>query len=107
MNSITEEGKKIAIISYITIFGAVIAMVMNNEKKHHFASFHIRQSLGVILTFFALGYPVGTFDSWMVTGPFYIFFFVLWLYGFLGALQGKMNLIPLLGNLFQKIFKGL
>ena len=36
---------------------------------------------------------------------FYIFYFILWIYGFLGVLQGQMKLIPLLGEQFQKIFK--
>lgn len=102
-----EEGKTIAIVSYLTIFGSVIAIVMNNDKKNTFASFHIRQALGIILLFFALGYPIGYFDSWMVSSAFYLFFFILWIYGFIGAVQGQMYLVPVLGPFFQKIFKGL
>ena len=34
-------GKNIAIISYLTVIGLVIAFVMNNEKKEPFARFHI------------------------------------------------------------------
>ncbi len=109
MNNDLEKGKTNAIIAYLTLIGCVIAMIMNSdaEKKSQFASFHIRQSLGLVLLFFALGYPVGTFDSWMVSSAFYVFFFILWMYGFLGALSGKMNEVPLLGPLFQKFFKGL
>ncbi|WP_297333073.1 hypothetical protein [Flavobacterium sp.] len=102
-----EEGKTIAIVSYLTIFGSVIAIVMNNDKKNIFASFHIRQALGIILLFFTLGYPIGYFDSWMVSSAFYLFFFILWIYGFIGAVQGQMYLVPVLGPFFQKIFKGL
>lgn len=104
-----EKGKTNAYVAYLTIIGCIIAMVMNSdtEKRSAFASFHIRQALGLVLLFFALGYPVGTFDSWMVSSAFYIFFFILWMYAFLGALSGKMNEIPLLGSLFQKLFKGL
>ncbi len=103
----TEKDKQIAIITYFTIIGCVIAMVMNNEKKNPFASFHIRQSLGVFLLFFALGYPVSYFDSWAATMGFYLFFFILWIYGFLGALQKEYRTVPLVGNLFQKLFKGI
>ena len=102
-----EEGKSIAIISYITIIGTVIAIFMNNEKKNSFAAFHIRQALGIFLTFFLLGYFIGYFDSWMVTFAFWFFIFILWSYGFLTALQGKMTPIPLLGNFFQKTFKNI
>jgi len=102
-----EQDKKIAIISYLTIFGSVIAMVLNSEKKHSFASFHNRQSLGIFVLFFALGYPIGYFDDWMITIGFYLFFFVLWMYGFLGALQYEKKEIPWLGAFFQKLFKGI
>ncbi|MEL1244505.1 hypothetical protein AAEO56_09550 [Flavobacterium sp. DGU11] len=105
MDQTTEQGKSNAIISYLTIIGAIIAMIQNSEKKNPFASFHIRQALGVELTFFALGYPVGSFDNWTVTMAFYIFFFVLWAFGFVTALQGEYGVIPILGPLFQKIFK--
>lgn len=107
MDDNVEEGKNIALISYITIFGSIIAIFMNNDNKNTFASFHIRQALGIMITFFALGYLVGSFDSWMVSSAFYVFFFILWIYGFLGAVQGQMNLVPILGPFFQKIFKSL
>lgn len=106
-NRIVEEGKKTAIISYITVIGAAIAAIMNSEKKNTFAAFHIRQALGIFISFFALGYFISGFDSWMATFSFYIFYFILWIFGFTGALQGEMRLIPLVGILFQKLFKGI
>jgi len=102
-----EWDKKIAIISYLTILGSIIAMILNSEKKYPFASFHNRQSLGIFVLFFALGYPIGYFDEWMITLGFYLFFFVLWLYGFLGVLQYEKKEIPWFGKLFQKLFKGI
>ncbi|MHA3789129.1 hypothetical protein ACX0HA_13025 [Flavobacterium hauense] len=109
MNTDLERGKTNAIIAYLHIIGCIIAMVMNSdaEKKSAFASFHIRQSLGLTLLSMLLGSTISNFDSWLVTGPFYLFFIVLWTYGFIGAIQGQMNLIPLLGPFFQKLFKGL
>lgn len=107
MNNSVEKGKTIAIIAYMTIIGSVIAIIMNNDEKNTFASFHNRQGLGTWLTLFILGYPVGYFDSWTITLGLYIFIFVLWMYGFLGALQGKMNITPILGPLYQKVFKSL
>ncbi|MGV3461020.1 MAG: DUF4870 domain-containing protein [Flavobacterium sp.] len=107
MNNSVEGGKTNAIISYLTIIGTIIAMVQNSEPKNPFASFHIRQALGLMLFFFALGYPVSGFDSWAISSAFYVFFFILWIYCFIGALQGQMNKIPLLGGLFQKLFKNL
>lgn len=103
----TQQDKKIAVIAYLTIIGSIIAMIMNSEKKYPFASFHNRQALGIFLLFFALGYPIGYFDSWAVTMGFYLCFFILWIYGFLGALQYEQREIPLVGKLFQKLFKGI
>ncbi len=102
-----EEGKNAAIISYITIIGTVIAFFINNDKKNPFASFHIRQALGINLTYFALGYFIGYFDSWLISSAYWTFIFVLWLYGFLGALQGEQKIVPLVGEWYQKIFKNL
>lgn len=103
----TKEGKNTAIVSYITIIGAIIAIFMNSEKKDAFAAFHIRQALGIFVSFFLIGYFIGYFDSWMISSAFYVFYFVLWMYGFVAALQGETKLIPLLGAQFQKIFKNI
>jgi len=106
-NNNIEQGKNIAIVSYITIIGAIVAIFMNQDNKNTFASFHIRQALGLFVSFFFIGYFIGYFDSWMISSAFYIFYFILWIYGFLAALQGQMKLIPLLGEQFQKIFKNI
>ncbi|MEW5675924.1 hypothetical protein ABGT15_06385 [Flavobacterium enshiense] len=106
-NNTVQQGKTTAIISYLTILGSIIAIFMNLESKNTFAGFHIRQAFGINITFYILAYFVRNFDSWMVSGPFYICFVVLWIYGFIGAVQGEMKTIPLLGEQFQKWFKNL
>ncbi|WP_298533518.1 hypothetical protein [uncultured Algibacter sp.] len=102
-----EKGRKNAIISYITIFGTIIAYYINNDNKSDFASFHIRQSLGLWLTFFALGYIIGSFNSWLITSSFYLFFAVLFIYGFSNAIGRKAQAVPLVGPLYQKLFANL
>ena len=102
-----EQGKTMAIISYLTIIGTIIAFFMNNDTKNTFASFHIRQALGLWLTFFALGYIIGSFDSWLITLSFWIFFGVLFIFGFMTAVSGRTQTTPLLGNFYQKIFASL
>ncbi|WP_339895952.1 hypothetical protein [uncultured Algibacter sp.] len=104
-----DKGRQNAIISYITIIGVIIAYYMNNEddKKSAFASFHIRQSLGLWLTFFALGYIIGNFNSWLITSAFYLFFAVLFIYGFINAISRKAQAVPLVGSFYQKIFANL
>ena len=104
---IIEEGKVPAIISYITIFGVIIAFFMNSDKKNSFAYFHIRQSLGLWLTFFAIGLVVSNFDSWFATLAFYLFFGILFIYSFMTAVAGRTDPTPLVGNFYQKLFAGL
>ena len=105
-NQTVTEGKTIAIISYITFIGTIIAFVMNNEKKNSFASFHIRQMVGLIslqlLSFVVSNYISETL-GWIVS----LFAIVLWFIGFIGAIQGEEKRVPLLGDQFQEWFKGI
>ncbi|WP_298224898.1 hypothetical protein [Flavobacterium sp.] len=104
MNNNIEQGKTAAITSYVLIVGVMIAISMNSENKNSFASFHIRQALGLTITFLSLGMIVSNFDSIMISATMWIFVSVLWTYGFFTAIKGDMKPLPLLGNLFQKAF---
>jgi uncharacterized membrane protein len=54
-----------------------------------------------------LGYPVGSFDSWMITLTFWASFTVLIVYGIISAMSGSTTPLPLVGKFFQKIFKNI
>jgi uncharacterized membrane protein len=101
-NTTTESGKTAAICSYILVIGVFIAMSINSEDKNAFASFHIRQGLGLTLTFISLGLIISNFDSLMISTSMWIFVFVLSSYGIISAIKGETKSIPLLGNYFQK-----
>jgi uncharacterized membrane protein len=107
MENSVEEGKTAAITSYVLIVGVLIAMSMNSESKNSFASFHIRQALGISLTFISLGLIISNFDSLMISAPMWISVSVLWSYGIFSAINGTTKPIPLLGNYFQKWFKSI
>ncbi len=107
MENSVEEGKTAAITSYILFVGVLIAMSMNSENKNSFASFHIRQALGISLTFISLGLIISNFDSLMISAPMWISVSVLWSYGIFSAINGTTKPIPLLGNYFQKWFKSI
>ena len=104
-NQDVKSGKNSALISYFYLIGVLIAYLINSEKKSQFAYFHIRQSLGLWLSFLALGYPVGYFDNWQITGSFWMAFGILFIYGFSTALTEKTTPIPLVGKLYQTVFK--
>lgn len=104
MNRVANEGKWAAITAYITIVGTIIAYFMNNDTKNPFAGFHIRQALGIHITFYMLGLVISWFDSWLISSAFYVFVIVLWGYGIITAIQGETKEVPFLGNQFQKWF---
>jgi len=102
-----KEGKTMAIVAYLTLIGTLIAFFINSDKKNPFTSFHIRQGLGLCLTYMACGYFIGYFNSWMVSTSFWIFFGILFLYGMLSAISGKTQETPILGSLFQEWFRNI
>ena len=73
-NKDIKSGKRSALISYFYLLGVLIAYFTNADKKSQFAYFHIRQSLGLWLSFMALGYPIGYFDNWQITLSFWVAF---------------------------------
>lgn len=104
-----EDGRTLSVIAYLTIFGAVIALIMNNERKNPFTAFHVRQGLGLCLSYMLIGYFlfIGNIQNHMVYISFWICFGILFLYGIIGAISGKTNKVPVLGAFFQKLFSGL
>ena len=101
-NNTIKAGKTAAIISYVLIVGPLISLSMNSENKNAFASFHIRQGLGLTLTFIILGVSISSFESIMVAAPMWVFISVLTIYGIFSAAKGETTPLPLLGKLFQK-----
>ncbi len=102
-----ESGKTMAIVSYLTLIGTVIAYFTNKDAKNPFTSFHTRQALGLWLLQMVLGFVVSGFDNWNITLAFWIFIAILLFHGVLNAIIGKAEPIPLLGAFFQKTFANL
>ncbi|MEO8774674.1 MAG: hypothetical protein ABI371_10165 [Gelidibacter sp.] len=101
VNAVSTDGKNIALIAHLTLIGWIVAFVMNNNTKSEFASFYIRQMLGlmicgIILVFIPL---VG----WILN----LGVFVLWIISLIGALGGEKKVTPFLGPYFQDWFKSL
>lgn len=96
-----DNSKLVAILSYITIIGWVIAMLLHFKQKSDLGGFHLRQVLviylfGIIVNFI----PV---IGWI----FSIVIFVFWVMGLVSAIQGTKNLTPIIGEWGQNWFKGI
>lgn len=105
--TVNKEAKQIAVISYITIIGMVIAFVMNNEKKLDFANYHIRQSIGLCATGLALAF-IGIIPilGWIINivGIFVLLY--MWVMALMNAINGKEKPAPILGKKYETWFKG-
>lgn len=106
-HNIIKEGKTAAIISYILIVGPLIALSMNSESKNKYASFHIRQGLGLTLSFIILGVSISYFENLIIAASMWIFISILAIYGIFSAANGSTKPLPILGIIFQKTFKSL
>lgn len=95
-------GKTAAIIAYFTIFGSIIAIFLNLEDKHKFAQYHTRQGMLLHLMLLLVGSLTFGFQNFYIDLGMYIAYLVLWFYGFLGAISGTYNEIPLVGPFAQK-----
>ncbi|MCT8340387.1 hypothetical protein MG296_10000 [Flavobacteriaceae bacterium TK19130] len=106
-----DDGKTIAIISYFTVIGLIIAYLLNNDKNNPFAAFHIRQSLGLIVTGLAVWFVITIFFMMLyipwLDSVLYLVMVVLWLFGLVGAVQGQKKPVPVLGEEYQKWFAGI
>ena len=105
-NTTVKDGKTMAIISYLWWIGLLIAFIMNSSKRNSFASFHIRQMFGLIILQFFIGL-ISRYLSWTVGGILGIGLLILWVIGFIGAIQGQEKKVPLLGDQFQDWFKSI
>ncbi|ARV13215.1 hypothetical protein [Gilvibacter sp. SZ-19] len=106
MSETAEDGKTIAIISYITLIGWIIALVMHQSNKTSLGAFHIRQMLGLMLFSLAISIVGQITGLALVLWVLNLGLLVLWVLGLVGAIQGEEKEVPLVGSLFQDWFKG-
>ena len=102
-----NEGKTLGLVAYLTLIGTLVALFLNKDKKNDFTSFHVRQGLGLGILYIMIASVVSSLNSMMASMSFWIFFSILFFYGLFGAISGKMNKIPVLADVFQKLFKSI
>ena len=95
-NEVSTMAKVVAILSYVTLIGWLAAIVLHGGHKSNFASFHLRQSLGLIITgaLLALIPLIG----WLLN----VAVCLAWLYALCHVVQGHKKKVPLLGDFCQE-----
>jgi len=114
-----DNGKTAGIISYLTIIGWLIAYLgFHQNNKTSLGSYQLRQTLLLHLIFMVVRYGLGFILGmlWLSGGFFSLFsllwlinvgFFVLWIIGFIGAVNGEKKPIPFIGETAQTMFAGI
>jgi uncharacterized membrane protein len=107
----TTEDRTVAILAYITIIGFIIAIVIHNGKKTALGAFHLRQTLGLIVTAIVtwVACVVLAFIpilGWLAIIVAWIGFFIMWLTGLIAAASGQQKPTMILGDKYQKWFAG-
>jgi uncharacterized membrane protein len=108
MVSATED-KTVAILSYITLIGFIVAIVLNSNKKTKLGAFHLRQVMGLFLTWIAIVacdivlafIPI---LGWLAILGLWVSVVVLVIMGLISAIKGEMKPVPVVGPMYQKWF---
>jgi uncharacterized membrane protein len=102
------DAKTKAILSHIFFIGWVIALVINMNQKEEYASYYIRQNLGLMIVGFVLSLlHVIPVLGWIIAWIGYILIFVFWLMSLIWSITDVMKPVPFLGDKFQEWFKSL
>lgn len=86
----------VSVISYFTLIGWVVAMIIYDKHQSSLASFHLRQSLGLIITGAILS--LIPLIGWVVN----LAIIAAWAFGLYAAIKGQEYKVPLLGKFYQE-----
>jgi len=91
-----DLSKVFSIVSYLTVVGWLVALVFNGRNRSCLISFHLRQSLGLILTAALLSFiPL---IGWLLN--IVVLFF--WLMAIYRAFLGERYCVPIIGFFYQE-----
>lgn len=103
------DEKTTGIISYLSLIGWIVALAVRKEKTEY-TSFHLRQMLGIMLLYIGLiffGIILGMISGFLskIVSFLYVAPVVLWVFGFVGAINNEKKLVPVVGEKFQEWFQ--
>lgn len=102
-----KDGKTTGILSYITIIGLLYAWYTNKQNNNYFTSFHVRQSIGLHILYFANKFIVYGYFGATAGSIGRIGVLILFVLGIISAVQEELKLVPLFGEKFQEWFKNI
>jgi uncharacterized membrane protein len=120
-NKSTSTDTSVGVIAYITLIGFIVALVLNNDKKGEdkaFGAFHLRQSIGLILTALAvmigvmilsailmvISFSLAITLTGIIYPVFYLGILALLIIGIINAANGQKKELPVIGAFISKTF---
>lgn len=109
-----KEDTTVALLAYLTIIGFIVAIVLHSSKKTALGAFHLRQTLGLFITALVIWIPcmiismipVVNLVMFLLGPAVMIGLFVLWIIGFIAAINGQQKPLPVVGEYYKKWFAG-
>lgn len=99
----TQQEKTIALISYITFIGLIIAYFMNKDVRSAYATYHIKTMFGLVILLFIS--VVTQANIHLLAGEVILLIsFILWAIALFHAMQGKKVVFPYFSEKFQEWF---
>ncbi|GAA4196749.1 hypothetical protein GCM10022289_02950 [Pedobacter jeongneungensis] len=99
------NNKSLAIISYITIIGWLIAYFIGKDKADTLLKYHLRQSLGlaIVSIIFNVAFTIiaSIVPALSFLGLIGYAFIILWILGIINAANGALKPVPLIGKMFE------
>ncbi len=102
------EDNTTAILAYITLIGFIVAIIMHGSKKTALGAYHLRQALGLFITWFAGGLVLALIPviGWALLPVFALVMIVFAIMGLVAAANRKMKPLPVLGGKYAQWFGG-
>ena len=109
------EDRTVALLSYLTIVGFIVALVLHSNKKTKFGAYHLRQGLGLALTFMVLHFVAGIIPFWTISYTIsiaisqvlWLLYLVLVVLGLVAVSNNQTKPLPVVGELYQGWFGNL
>lgn len=96
-----SNAKLVGVLSYVTIIGWIVAIVLHSNNRSEFGAYHLRQSLGLFLTALIVTWiPV---IGWLLGIVIFAFLIV----GLIYAIQEDMKPVPFVGEFYQNVLSSI
>jgi uncharacterized membrane protein len=101
-----SEDKTVAILSYITVVGFIVAVILHGNKKTRLGTYHLRQALGLWITALITWVVLGIIPiiGWIAIPFVTLAILVLAVIGLIAAASGQLKPLPLLGGKYNEWF---